>query len=369
MQIKKMNIKKTIKYKIMKKEQTIAIFSRKNITNYGDPIIGDCLQYIINQFVDKKNFKVKIYDIYKHKNDTEKRNKYYKKVVKDSSAVVFPGGGINSLKFNQLIKELIDTCEEENVNFYFNAIGLLKINPNEENVELLKELFNTDCVKQITTRGDFTCLQSYAPDKRISNISDPGIFASETYNVKKDKKSEVIGLGLIRPEIFEANKNSQSVETIFKMYKDLINVMIEKKVEFKLFCNGMKKDYEFGLEVLNELNLDVDKYMADLPKSSIELVECISQFKGIIAARMHANIIATSLDVPTVGLVWNDKMNLFAAMIDRKEFYLSEKDLMDANKIYNKLQSSIKKSYDKKKIDSLKKEASNSVEIIIENLY
>lgn len=351
---------------LTKKEPAIAIFSRKNITNYGDPIIGDCLAYMLNENLEKKAINVYIYDIYEHKDDEIEQKKYFKKIIKNSNVVIFPGGGINSIKFNKIIHNLIKECELQKKPFFFNSIGLLRVNPNLKNVALLKKMFSNSAVKQITTRGDFNTLKEYTTEKnKIDELVDPGIFSAETYNVKKLKTSQTIGIGVIRPEIFEENSNNKNRLDILEMYQGIIQELLNNSKKFKLFSNGMKSDYKFGIEILKSMDLDPKKYMAPLPQSSIELVQCIAQFEAIIAARMHANIIATSLNIPTIGLVWNDKMNLFAKMVNRTKFYINENQLTNYKKIYSLLVESINTPYDLDLITKIKRKANENMKYII----
>ena len=53
-----------------------------------------------------------------------------------------------------------------------------------------------------------------------------------------------------------------------------------------------------------------------------ELVAQISGFRAIVAHRLHASIIAYSLGIPSVGLVWDKKVRAFGIMTGRERFFI-----------------------------------------------
>ena len=58
------------------------------------------------------------------------------------------------------------------------------------------------------------------------------------------------------------------------------------------------------------------------PLSPRQLVETIAGFAGVISGRLHANIIAYALNVPSIGLVWNDKLQIFGTKIGHPERFV-----------------------------------------------
>ena len=53
----------------------------------------------------------------------------------------------------------------------------------------------------------------------------------------------------------------------------------------------------------------------------------ISSFKTIIACRMHANIIAYSLKIPSVGLIWNNKLALWGEKCGYSDRFIKAEDM------------------------------------------
>lgn len=62
------------------------------------------------------------------------------------------------------------------------------------------------------------------------------------------------------------------------------------------------------------------------PKNGQELVNLIANFTFVIANRLHAQIIAYSLDIPTFGILWDEKVKYWYEYInkDKQCCYLSE---------------------------------------------
>lgn len=326
----------------------IIVFSREKITNYGDPIIADCAKYILQKLAREEGLDVKVSIVDVYAKDGDK----LQKVLDEANALVFPGGGMNSVKFNQVVAGILDrVSNRSDIDVYFNAIGINRRRAHVENEKLLQDLFSRPQVRQVTTRGDLNRLCSHLVrwDKSYVDsptlVIDPAIWTNEAYGVEK-KESQVIGVGLIRPEIFKANDGGFNVEEVKSIYKGIVAELDKRGLAWEFFTNGMEKDYNFGIALIEELGLDRKTYLRDNVKNSQDLIDRISSYRAVIASRMHANIIATSLDVPSVGLVWNDKMNLFAETVGCEDRYLSGAVLLDPALIVDKMEQAIAEGYD-----------------------
>lgn len=338
----------------MESVKEILVFSRMHITNYGDPIIGECCRYLIEKAAAERKtcVKVSIADVY------EKDMEIIKNQLRGKQAVVFPGGGMNSIVFNQRLLEIYDLIEQQaDTEVYFNAVGISRVRPKLQNEKLLEKLFQKPQTVQVTTRGDFGQLLLYL-NKSMKYpprlVLDPAVFAGEAYGIQRKTKTQKVGLGIIRPEIFEANGNQFSAGDVREMYEKIIRKLQEKGYEWELFTNGMAQDEAFGWEILGSMGLKSRRYMKHSVKSGRQLVKRIAGYRGVIASRLHANILATSLGIPSVGLVWNDKMNLFADAIGARERYLSGIQLLDASGIVSRLEDAAEEGYCETQIDAMK---------------
>jgi hypothetical protein len=56
------------------------------------------------------------------------------------------------------------------------------------------------------------------------------------------------------------------------------------------------------------------------------LIDKISAYSGVIAYRLHANITSYSLGIPSIGLIWNQKIPMFYEAIDYPGRAIGSKD-------------------------------------------
>lgn len=351
------------------KVKKILILGRTKFKNYGDPIIADCCKYLIEKAAvgAHVNVEARVVDILMK--DTEKMSQ----LIRKYDVFVFPGGGLNQQKLNRHILGLYEQMEKkENVSFWYNAVGILKDRPNPKNEALLEKMFNHPMVKQITTRGDYPQTLKYLhrdPAYPVELVLDPAIWAGEVYDICRNKRSDIIGLGVIRGNIFSrqsyANTEGIHDEEIFKTYTGIIEELEKRGMKWQLFTNGLAEDYAFAEELLSRTGFDKKIYLGENVKGNKDLVKKISGYKGIIAARLHANIIATSLDIPSVALVWNDKMNCFAEIIGCKERYLGTEYFYQPEYIVDMLEKGLSEGYNVKRIRNMKKSTMKTIENIV----
>lgn len=343
----------------------ILVFSRLEVENYGDPIIADCCKYLIEKVAEKQHIPVKttMADIY------EPNMKLLRHQLQGQDAVVFPGGGMNSPAFNRMVITILDLLREEGrASVFFNAIGIARVNPKKGNPTLLKEMLNRPEVKQVTTRGSIKKLRRYLSTEKAYPprlVLDPAVWVNEAYGIERNVDAQIIGVGVIRPEIFKRNGSEFSVEDVYQLYMDIIEELERRGYEWQLFTNGWKEDYQFGVSLLKRMGRDRKVYLGDNVKSARELVEKIAGYRAVVAARLHANIIATSLEVPSIGLVWNDKMNMFAKTVNCAERYISGEALLNTKHIIDQMEEAIANGYDTEEINRMKRKTIRTIKNIV----
>ena len=102
-----------------------------------------------------------------------------------------------------------------------------------------------------------------------------------------------------------------------------------------------------ALRLVEYLGIDRE-CLLPLAQTPEELVSQLSQFRYVIAHRLHACIISTSLQIPIIPIVWSDKIQVFANMIKNKYAVWPSKDAkVDVKNL----------SIDLERIKTLKKES------------
>lgn len=292
--------------------------------------------------------------------------KYYKRILKRNSKVIFAGGGLIKFSREDLwnpIYSIITYCQRKRIPVYFNAVGVEGYDEKDFYSQLLKYSLNKSCVKKITTRDDIDSLNKYVKDKdKISLVGDPALWTKETYNVEDVKKTDIIGVGVIRGKIFTDYGFDFSEEQIVNSYVNIIRKLEEKGYKWQMFCNGAKNDYKMGKNILEKLGLpESEEYLAPRPRKAIDLVKQIYSYKATISARLHANIIAVSYEIPTIGIVWNNKLKLFGKIIGCPERFIENEKFSDADFVVSSLESAVAQGYDNSIIETLKLSTLNSI--------
>lgn len=292
--------------------------------------------------------------------------KYYKKILKKNSYVIFAGGGIIKFSREYLwnpVYSITTYCQRKKIPVFFNATGVEGYDDKNFYSQLLKYSLNKPCVKKITTRDDINSLKKYVKNwNKISIAGDSALWARETYNIEDVEKTNIIGIGVIRSNIFNDYGINFSEKQLVNTYINIIKKLEEKGYKWQLFCNGAKSDYEMGKIILTTLGLPIEeKYLAPRPQKIIDLIKKIYSYKATISARLHANIIAVSYDIPTIGLVWNNKLKFFGERIECPERFLVKEQFTNANFVITVLENAILNGYNKGVINSLKSKTQKSL--------
>lgn len=251
-------------------------------------------------------------------------------MVKEADLIIFCGGGIIKYKqedFYMYVTDLLRCAEKNKVPVYFNGVGVEGYDAENEKCQRYERALNYSCIKGIGVRDDLDTLKRYLHSDHILTkaMIDPAVFTPYVYRIHKVKASNIVGLGIVRWQIFEDNGLPQvTKEYQLEMWKGIIEELERRGFQWKLFVNGMPADYEFAEDILKYIGRveETDSLLVQRPVTGKELVENIASFAGIIACRMHANIIAYSLGIPSIGLVWNEKMVHWGNRIGYPERFL-----------------------------------------------
>lgn len=366
----------------MKKNIVVLGLMNKNI---GDTVILETCKYLISKI--NKDVTVSIYNLlpneevlkkYKIKERhsffskiiiylkwlNPKIQEYYAEILKDADAVIFAGGGL--IKFSRefcwnSLYSVIAYCEKKNIPVFLNAVGVEGYNNLDLYSQLIKKSLNKTCVKAITTRDDVETLKDYRKEN-ISLAGDSALWTSDLYPIEMNNKNNIIGVGLLHKNIFKSYKVDFSEEKIIKTYCGIINELEKRGYKWRLFCNGLQSDYNMGVKVLQTIGKDIsDTLLAPRPETKEDYFHLLTSFSSIIAGRLHANIIAASYNIPSIGLVWNNKLTLFGRSIGCENRFIKKENFFDSELIVNELEKAIKHGYNKETIQKLKNATVNTL--------
>lgn len=341
--------------------------------NFGDPVIVESVRYIIENNINKSTITMidldgrtkfkkvtidgkkenKLQTIKKAKEylkfeslkslqqfyywqtiDKKRLSKYFYNKVREIDVLVIAGGQLimnNNLNFPLRINLLIDIAKACNVKVIFNACGVQNAHRYSFGNKLIKSYLNKQNVVSISTRDDIEILQKYLYKSKVIPFKtlDPAIVTDKLYSIERNESSETIGLGVVAPSVYKKYSNRTkdltylvSEQFLIEFWIKIINDLDDKNIKWIFFTNGDINDYKFCVKVLEAMKM---KKKIKHPQSPEELVNFISNFKGVISQRLHSQIISYSLNVPFVGIVWDKKLEDFGLSVNREKYYLNAK--------------------------------------------
>lgn len=255
-----------------------------------------------------------------------------------------------------VFKVLAEVAEELDIPLIFNAIGIEgNHNSNDKQYKKLKKILNKKCVKMCSTRDRIDVLKEYidSSDVTCRKVCDTGVWTSEALGIKKDEDSNLIGLNVIIPERFKDYGKNISENDLLEFWKNLSSELLKKGYKIKFFTNGMIADYQFAKKIVDYCHYN-QEVLIDIPKDEVEMVKNISKFKAIIANRLHSCIAAYSLDIPAIGLAWNDKLLFWGNEINKNECFFDYNEL-NYIEIIKQMEYEIKNGYNQEYKKDFKK--------------
>lgn len=376
----------------MKKIKLVGTYYEQS---HGDALLFDCVKYIYSEIAKKNNIEIDVefVDIlgktkinYNNSNTQnslkkiikkipvlskclkklknilfiKKIKKFYSKVFEDADLIVIVGGGLFKYNvrtnFAPIFKLIIEIGQKKNIPVVFNAVGIEgKHNSKDKWYKILQKSINKDTVKLCSTRDRIDVLKEYIynPKTVCEKVADTGVWTSEALKIKKDENSNIIGLNIITPTRFWDYNKGISEDNLLKFWKDIIQELLRKNYNIKIFTNGMIADYNFAKKVVDYCKLKGD-ILLQSPRNEIEMVKNISNCKAIIANRLHTCISAYSMDIPVIGIAWNDKLLYWGKEIQNDNRFF-DFDNLDVKRIISELEKAINDGYDQQYKEQFKK--------------
>ena len=266
-----------------------------------------------------------------------KLKKFYCENMDNIEAVIIAGGA--PLKYETQDQSFYTQCLVEatlknNKPMMINATGIEQYSNNDIRCIKLIECINNSTIKCITTRYDYKKLsENFIKNKSIviAQVADPALWIPETYGIYKRDIGEVIGINLIRNNIFkDYSRYYMENDDVYNLYIGIADELERRGYNWRFFCNGMAADYEFGLEVLKRMKKGKE-YILPVAKTTKEYVNQVAKFKAVIGGRMHATIASYALGIPVVAFIWSIKMRLFADNAKIGKYYIEKENITSVN--------------------------------------
>ncbi|WP_211464146.1 polysaccharide pyruvyl transferase family protein [Collimonas silvisoli] len=161
----------------------------------------------------------------------------------------------------------------------------------------------------------------------VSVTPDPGVYSQQTFAAFLPQRGpgNILGICISSPlELNQSDLEKQDYgRRIGAYFLELARQASASGYQVHLFTNGAPEDEVFK----NMLAADLSPgQVLNLPRPALpaQLVANISRCGGVIAHRLHANIVAYSLDIPSIGLSWDSKVQSFFSLTGRDDFFIRE---------------------------------------------
>jgi polysaccharide pyruvyl transferase WcaK-like protein len=249
--------------------------------------------------------------------------------------VLIGGGQLlmdNDLVFPLKVWEIVRIAHDLDKIVTFYACGVGK-KWSRLGLHLLARALFDENVMGVSVRdnGSRDILRALFPNAKfaIDLAIDPAVCAAEAYKINADPDSNIIGLNISAPHVLKkrvsGTKSTFAVKRFRQFWLDLAEILTCDHRQFVLFTNGQVEDYAFAQHIAAEIYSKKKMKQVYLLKRPLDpriLTSQIAQFRAIVAHRLHANIIAYSMGIPSVGLIWDKKVEEFGKMTERSNFYL-----------------------------------------------
>lgn len=303
----------------------ILLLTNRGSDNVGDQVIEACDISLLSAVMNNLHQKVKI-----HSHSAVIIGKYMKTkdpadlaeaeaLMEQCDLVLFGGAPMFNFLYQNFYERtsiIIELAAKYQKPVLFSAIGVEGYSDTNKKCQRLKKALNLDWVKQITTRDDFDALQNYKENENlvIDKVVDPAVFTSTVFAPYKQEKTsdetKKVGIFILRQGGFTDNKVPFSKDKAAALWMDLIKQLEADGYDYELLTSGHFADEAFLDYLIRKYGVPENKCVFNI-NSPEKLIGKISSFDAVISCRLHPSIISFALDVPSVGIVWNQKVTGF----------------------------------------------------------
>jgi polysaccharide pyruvyl transferase WcaK-like protein len=165
-------------------------------------------------------------------------------------------------------------------------------------------------------------LSSLLPDIQTKVTFDPAVWAADVYPVTEPAgPAEWVGLGVIDNESFNARsaRSRFSAGEWMELWLDLLAALLRSNRPVLLFTTGSPADQRFGSDLYLQASGRgwQEVALADYPVSVPVLAKTLRSCRVIIAARLHAAVLANAFGIAAIGLEWDEKVRAYYDEIGR----------------------------------------------------
>ena len=237
-------------------------------------------------------------------------------LIRESDAGYFAGGGLfglSYLNFFDYLDEITRAADEWGIPVIFSSVGINNMDATPDTEQRLVEILQRKCIVAASVRENLDLFKCYAKDVSydLELVADPAtwtqfVYAKEIENIKKSGK---VGINVVRGGLFRDNNKEWALSHELAYLNNLREKLDRESIPYRFFTNGSFLDSNALKYYAKENSIPEEQVV--LPDCTREFVEAVAEFDFVVAIRMHSSIVSYALQVPSINLVWNDKIPFF----------------------------------------------------------
>lgn len=282
--------------------------------NFGDNLIRICFEKLLRTVLKNLGINPDSFELAKMSLKTIDSG-----LIISSDLIFFAGGGlfgINYMRYYDYMEEITRIADAHGVPVVLSSMGSNNMGATPENEHLLSEMLARKCFYAVSVRENPALFRQYAQGcgYEIVQVCDPAVWSKYVYHshlqkINRPDGKRVVGINVVRGGLFGDNGKPWKLGDEIKYMNEMKQILEERGLDYAFYTNGSFLDNNSLLYYAKENGIPQERIL--IPKSTRELVETIYGFTSVAAIRMHSSIISYALQIPSVNLVWNDKIPFF----------------------------------------------------------
>ena len=238
--------------------------------------------------------------------------------VKNADIIAFAGGGLfglSYLNFFDSLDRITLLAEEHQIPVIFSSIGINNMDASSENEHKLRAILQRKCIQAVSVRENLHIFREYAGqcDYEICKVCDPAVWTKYVYHNLLDHlpshNGTLVGINVVRGGLFNDNGKQWKLGDEIVFLNELKKSLDDHGIPYRFYTNGSVLDDNALRFYADQCAIPSDQVI--LTHTTRELVQTVAQFDYVATIRMHSSIISYALSIPSVNLIWNDKIPFF----------------------------------------------------------
>lgn len=278
------------------------------------------------------------------------------KALKESDLIVVCGGGfLGGKKFDSLMHLF-----QIDINTKFSKPVIVMGTSIEPMQNKMIEKYTQKILKKVDfiyarEKITYNYLKKFMPENKIELIPDMAFMIRdkkekiEKIELLRKKYTCIFGLTVRKWNFPNSSNPNQSMSQYIKTVKETVVELVEKQNCCFIFVPQVIVSYANDVDVAKEIkqqlpaNIKDKFYIYEEDYTPEEIKQLIWNCDYFIGTRMHSNIFATSMKVPTTAIAYEKKTNGIMETVGLEK-YIVEIDNITTKKLLKTIEESIKNS-------------------------